>query len=241
MIMRGLMLSQKAREISGVKEIVDITDKLPKNPNKVWPTRPQSQITRIVVHHMASEAPLRNQSLYHINHHGWAGIAYHLCVDGDQLYQTNDILSRTSHAMGANDIGVGISVRADLSKRNMTDSERSALYAGILMLRALFPAAIIQGHNEASLELANHKTSCPCTSMDRIRKDIANMEQPTTPELTEVLDNTANAKLAQVYAAYSRFSDLYNVAKVAGPYQDEAIRKIVLVSDMMVSANILTK
>lgn len=241
MIMRGLKLSQQALAISGVKEIEDITDKLPKNPNKVWPTRQMSQVKRIIVHHMASEAPLKNQALYHINHHGWAGIAYHFCIDGDQLYQTNDILSRTSHAMGANDIGVGISVRADLSKRNMTDGERNALYAGILTLRALFPAAIIQGHNEASLELANHKTSCPCSDMNRIRKEVSELEQPTTPELTDVLDNTASAKLAQVYAAYTRFSDLYKTATVAGPYQEEAQRKIALVSDMMVSAGILTK
>lgn len=240
MIMRPLTLSEQAQKINK-KEIKDITDTLPKNPNKRWPTRSKDDIKRIVVHHFASEAPIKNQALYHINFHGWAGLAYHLVVVGDQLYQTNDLLSLTSHAKGANDIGVGISVLADLSKRNMTAVERNTLYSGILTLRALFPHAIIQGHNEASWELAKHATSCPCTDMNKIRKDVAKLEEPTTPELTDVLDNTASAKLAQVYAAYTRFSDLYKTATVAGPYQEEAQRKIALVSDMMVSAGVLVK
>lgn len=220
-----------------VGPIIDITDKLPKHATKQWSRRDPSMVTRIVVHHMASEAPLENQAKYHINHHGWPGIAYHLCIVKGQIYQTNDLMSLTTHALGANPSGVGIAVLGDLSKRNMTDDERQALYAAILTVKELFPNAKIQGHNEASWETAKHSTSCPCTDMDRIRKDIANIESQTA--LTQALEESVNANTARIFAAYTRFSDLYKLATNSGQYQQEAQRKCLQIAEMMIQAGIL--
>lgn len=233
-IMRNLTRTQK---MPNVGPIIDITDKLPKHPSKQWSRRDPSMVQRIVVHHMASEAPLENQAKYHVNHHQWPGIAYHLCIVKGQIYQTNDLMSLTTHALGANPSGVGIAVLGDLSKRNMTDDERHALYAAILTVKELFPDAKIQGHNEASWETAQHATSCPCTDMDRIRKDIADIESQTA--LNQALEESVNANTARIFAAYTRFSDLYKLATKPGQYQQEAQRKILQIADMMVQAGIL--
>lgn len=233
MITRPLTITQK---IPNQSPIIDITDRLPKHKIKQWPKRSAAQIQRIIVHHMASEAPLINQANYHINHHGWPGLAYHLVIVKGQVYQTNDLISRTSHAMGANDIGIGIAVLGDLSKRDMTLEERNALYAAILTVRELFPHAIIQGHNEASKELANHSTSCPCTNMDRIRKEVLKVENE---KLNSELDNTPNATMTRIYAAKGRLDDLYKLATTQGQYQAEAQRKMTQIADMMVQSGIL--
>src|SRR5690606_36739366 len=65
---------------------------------------------------------------------------------------------------------VGIVVNRDLSKGDMTDLERELLYAAILSVKAVLPIKEIKGHNELC------PTACPCTSMNRIRSDIAKLE-----------------------------------------------------------------
>jgi len=209
---RGLTLSEKAQG----KPIIDITDQLPKHPVRRWGPRKESDITRIVVHHMASEAPLVNQAKYHISHHDWPGIAYHLCIVKGQIYQTNDLLSLTSHALGANPSGVGIAVLGDLSKRNMTDEERNALYGAIITVHDMFPNAKIQGHNEASWETAKHATSCPCTDMNRIRDDVTQIELKWKQEQSPAAqDETA-------YRIANEIMWVYNLSRGKGPNGEAA-------------------
>lgn len=203
-------MSQKITTIRGltlrkhipfnVPEIQDITDVLPKHSIKTWGRLAFTDIKRIVVHHMASEAPLRNQALYHVNAHNWAGIAYKLCISDGVLYQTNDLLSYTTHAKGANTDSIGISVKADLSKRSMTDNERQLLYAGILTLLGIWPNATIVGHNEVSA------TSCPCTDMNRIRNDIELLEKKIAEQ--EDYAGSIPAECVRCYAIKERVNEL---------------------------------
>jgi hypothetical protein len=147
---------------------------LPKHPTKSWDTiervRNPEDINTIIVHHMASEAPLDKQALYHVNTHQWPGLSYHLVVSSGRLMQINDLLWFTYHASGHNPYTVSISIHGDLSKREMTSHERELLYAGILSLKAVLPITTILGHNEVNA------TACPCTSMNQIRDDIAQLE-----------------------------------------------------------------
>lgn len=165
------------REMYKLPEIVDLTNQLPKHPSKVWSRRTIESIKLMVQHHTASEAPLINQAKYHIRHHNWAGLAYTFVVDRGNIYQTNDLSSLTSHALGVNPFSVGVCVNGDLSKRPLTDFERKALTAIHFTLRELIPDLELSGHNEASLKYANHRTSCPCTDMDHLRTDLEALEE----------------------------------------------------------------
>jgi N-acetylmuramoyl-L-alanine amidase len=159
-----------------VPPIEDLTDVLPRHKTKVYPMREAEQIDTITVHHFASDAPLINQAAFHVNGHGWPGIGYSMVVWKDKLYQTNDLLSQAYHSKDHNHHSIGIAVLGNLSKRPLTDVERNLLYAGILTSKHHLPSIQrIEGHNEQG------KTACPCTDMNRIRSDIAALEQSMRP------------------------------------------------------------
>ena len=210
-----------------IPPIENIIDQLPKHPTKMWGLRDFDEVKRLIVHHFASEAPLENQARYHINAHNWPGIAYNLAVSGGRLKQTNDLLAYTTHARGANDDSIAIAVHGDLSKREMTSQERELLYAGILLVKHIWPNIEVQGHNEVSA------TACPCTSMHQIREDIAALE------LKMSVTDTPNDQLARAFKVAGRVQDLYGIASKPGQYQTEALRKLAIVEDAMNKAGIL--
>lgn len=156
---------------SSLPPIVDAVDSMPKGNLYPWPGRAMGQIDTIVVHHMASEAPLVNQALYHINGRGWRGIGYHIVIDTDKILQVNDLMHITHHCSNYNTRGIGVSIRGDLSKRALTEIERKLLNATLVTLKALFPKAEIKAHRELSA------TSCPCTDVNLIRSDVFALEQ----------------------------------------------------------------
>lgn len=209
-------------------QIEDITDQLPKHPTKKWGRRKFEEVKRLVVHHMASEAPLVNQAKYHVNSHDWAGIAYNLVVSDGRLFQTNDLLAYTTHAKGANEDSIGIAVLGDLSKRAMTSQERELLYAGILTVKGIWPGIVVVGHNEVS------KTACPCTSMNQIRADISALE------LKMSVTDTPNDRMAKAFKLRTRFEDIYKRATTNGDkFQVEAQRKLSDAYDDWVEKGVL--
>ncbi|WP_164779652.1 peptidoglycan recognition protein family protein [Paenibacillus kobensis] len=252
-----------------VPPIEDITDQLPKHPTKTWGRRKFDEVENLIVHHMASEAPLANQAKYHITAHDWPGIAYSLCVDGNRLVQTNDLLAYTTHARGANHNSIGISIRGDLSKRSMTTVERQMLYAGILLVKSIWPNIKIKAHNEVSA------TSCPCTDINLIRAEVA--ELALHIEEQQQYEQTLSATRIQAYAAAERVQALYDhyndprwsvaaeiklmwLAEITGyntpkdiaervlwlyqeaqggKFQNEAVRKLLLIADVMKQRGLL--
>lgn len=131
------------------------------------------EIDTIVVHHTASNGALVNQANYHLNHHKWPGLSYHLIIDEGRLKQVNDLLSMTFHAGGWNTNTVAVCINADLSKRAITDWERKLLYAAILTVKKLIPTIkYVRGHNE----IPENKTACPCIDMEQVRIDIGKLE-----------------------------------------------------------------
>lgn len=203
-----------------IPPIEDITDSLPKHSTKVYPMRNIEDIDTITVHHMASDAPLINQAAYHVNGRGWAAIGYTLVIYEGRLYQCNDLLAQTNHSAGHNHHSVSISIHGDLSKRPMTSQERELLYAGILTLKYYLPhIKYIAGHNEQG------KTSCPCTSMNQIREDIASLEEQIQFKASDSNQNK------EIYESVIRLNDLYDKwinkeGKYSKEIQQEALRKL---------------
>lgn len=201
-----------------VPPIIDIVDKLPRKARwedirkkyivkgqwdgVTWHTgfRNPEDITTIVIHHSGPpEGTLESHARYHASKWG-AGIAYHVAVDGGLIKQVNDLLSFTYHAGNNNTYTVGIVVNRDLSKGDMTDIERELLYAAILSVKAVLPIKEIRGHNELC------PTQCPCTSMNRIRADVAKLE-------AEIAFNQTSQKKEEIaYRIANQILFMYNMA-----------------------------
>jgi hypothetical protein len=184
-----------------VKPIIDITDNLMRNDKGDWePDRTPAEITHISIHHSAVEgASIDSYARYHVGTLGWRSIGYHLVVKGDQLYQTNDLLSFTYHTSSNNGYSVSVSVSGDLSKRGMTDDERNCLYAAILTLMSLFniPVENVLGHRE----YPGNNTSCPCLDMNKLRDDISKL-QLQMKAVTDPVLIMARAKAGSAQHAY---------------------------------------
>lgn len=155
-----------------VKPIIDITDQLPsRSPDPETPRTPD-QITFISVHHSGVEGGSpRSYADYHVNTRKWYHIGYHAVVEGDQIYQTNDLMTFSYHTSGNNHYTVSVSVSGDFTKRALTDVERNCLYGTIITYMEMFnvPVENVLGHHEYP---GNETTDCPGFSMEQVRSDI---------------------------------------------------------------------
>lgn len=158
-----------------VKPIQDITDTLPSRLPDPEPYRTKDQITHISVHHSAVEGgTIQGYANTHVNTNGWAHIGYHTVIKGDQIYQTNDLLTFAYHTSSNNAYTVSVSISGDLSKRALTTDERNCLYAVILTYMDIFgiPAENVWGHNQ----FPGNNTACPSIDMSQVRSDVKNIQ-----------------------------------------------------------------
>lgn len=204
----------------------NLIEQLPRHPTKRYPSRSLDDITEFIVHHMASEAPLINQAKFHVNGRGWAGLGYGAVIDFNRVIIANPLDWISNHTKGHNPQAYGIAIRGDLSKRSITPMERKLIAGVLASLNAMLPGRKILGHNECV------KTACPATSVDQIREDVA------TLELNVALTDTTNDTNSRLFAAYGRFTDLYNLTKSPGPHRAEAIRKCNAIEQAMVDAGV---
>lgn len=213
---------------NGIPQVQNIIDQLPNHPTKVYAKRDLSQVTTLVVHHMASEAPLINQAKFHVNGRKWPRIGYHFVLANGMIYQTNYLDTESYHTKGNNRIGIGIAILGDLTKRNITQREKELLAAVLASLRSLIPDAEIKGHNECGVA-----TSCPATSMNAIREGV------NTLELKLSVTDTPDDRVVKAFAVKTRLDAIYNTAITPNKYQPEAQRKIDMMHDWMVAEGIL--
>jgi len=189
-----------------VLSIQDITDTLTsRSPDPETPRTPE-QITHIAVHHSAVEGgTIKGYADYHVNTLKWAHIGYHAVIKGNQIYQTNDLLTFSYHTSSNNHYTVSVSVSGDLSKRPLTDDERNCLYATILTYMDIFniPVENVLGHNE----YPSNNTACPCISMDQVRKDIK------TIQMKMLQQNTWSAKMKNVADIVNQINYLTDLMK----------------------------
>lgn len=232
-------------------QIEDITDSLPKK--QTWETLPNKKnivrnkwdgtfhtgfrkpedIDTIAIHH---SGPPDGTLESHAGHHSrkWgAGIAYHIAIDQGRIFQTNDLLSFTFHVGGHNTYTVAIMINADLSQREMTSQERELLYGAILTVKSLLPIKHILGHNE----FPEAKTSCPCTSMNQIRNDIASLELNMALKAAQP---SREKRVKKFVDATNRIVDLCNKARDPNfQYTDIALDKGDLIVGFLERENLL--
>ncbi len=98
--------------------ITDITDSLTRHASKRYPSRPESQIDTIVIHHTALPADLGPERIATVlvRDRDMAGIAYHYFVAADgTIYQTQPLTTLTRHAYQFSDNSIGIAFAGDFT------------------------------------------------------------------------------------------------------------------------------
>ena len=133
--------------------IVDVVDKLEKNPDKHYDTRPLSQITHISVHHSATPANISLDLIakYHVETHGWPGIGYHFYIKPDgTIYQTNRLETISYHTRDNNSYTVGICVAGTFNDTVPTPAQMNSAAHLIawLMEKLDIPLENVKGHKE---------------------------------------------------------------------------------------------
>jgi hypothetical protein len=134
--------------------IHDISQQLSRNPGLPTPTRPTTQINRIIVHHTAVVPSVGAERIaqYLVQERGRAGIAYHYFITGDGvIQQTNDLTTVTSQSEGQiNPVALGVGFAGDFTKAvpNPAQLEAGAqLMAWLIQQLNLTPQAVF-GHKE---------------------------------------------------------------------------------------------
>lgn len=239
------------KELSDVS-IVDLRPQLPTNPKYTWESlkgnRSLDAITTIVCHHDAYPKSVsakwddmklaREIAGDHIRTTrnvpgGDAGFPYDAWIRNGTIYICNDLLPLKYGVASNNGYTVHICVSGDYKNHDeLSDVDRKALYAAIFLYKSQLPKyKELCGHGELN------PSACPGYSMAQVRTDIGQIER--TIALNTELEETPNTTTAQVFAAYTRFSDLYNLANKEGPNKAEAVRKITRIAEIMLSEGIL--
>lgn len=207
-----------------VSEIEDITDQLPKNPAYTWAklagTRDPQALTDIVVHHTGVKKSAGCTAATHARNHinstayeekGEPGIPYHIYINNGRIQQVNDLLDRTYGVASNNGYTVHIVTEGNFLYDSFTEIDRLALYAAILAVKAALPnVQHIKGHNEYN------PTDCPAIDMNKVRQDMATIEQKMAQSSTWEGKMELVAKL---YNQYNFMSDLIKVGPDDGNAQ----------------------
>lgn len=206
---------------NGYPEVVNIIDQLPNHPRLKYSKRSVPGIDKIILHHTASEAALKNQALYHVNGRGWPRIGYSIMIEKDKIYQTNYLDTMSYHCAGQNEHGLGVCILADFTKRKPTDTERKLLTAVIVSLKHLFPHI-----KEVDPHKKYQPTSCPVIPIEGVRDDVIRMEE----EMTFQVD--VKALSADSYKLAVRVKDLQG--KLKHPtWGKESARKLGLLKPVV--------
>ena len=217
-----------------VLPIQDITDTLASRlPDPETPRTPD-QITHIAIHHSAVEGgTIKGYADYHVNTLKWAHIGYHAVIKGNQIYQTNDLLTFSYHTSSNNHYTVSVSVSGDLSKRPLTDDERNCLYATVLTYMDIFniPVENVLGHNE----YPGNNTACPCIDMNQVRQDIKTIQMKMKQQVTWA---AKMKNVADIINQINYLTDLMKAGDQDGNAQ-WAVNSFQDVADMMRSKHLL--
>ena len=217
-------------------QVFDLRTILPTNPKYTWESlkglRDVTELTTIVLHHdailksaSAKMSDVEFAKSIAANHikltknrpDGDAGFPYHVWIRNGTIYTCNNLEAFTFGVASNNSYTVHICVsgRYDKGYDELTDRDRTALYAAIMMVKSVLPRfAGIKGHGEIM------PTACPGYDMKRVRSDITNIE------LTMQHEGTPEDKLADIFKTITRLNQLYATASKPGQYQQAAIDKL---------------
>lgn len=231
MSLRNLQLSSSITNSLGAVTYQDVTDILPKNPKNSWAqlagTRNIEELTTIVLHHDAypkkntinmSDMQLMTKiANEHINNKlydatGEGGIPYHIFIRNGRVYQGNDLLDRTYGVGSNNGYTVHIVVSGDYYNFDvLTDADRKALYAAILMVIDVLPNfQTIKAHSELN------PTNCPGYDHIQVVNDIKTLQMKMKEQ------DTWEAKLTKIKQMINQFNYFTNLAN-KGPNDGNAV------------------
>lgn len=104
---------------------------------------------------------------WHVDGNGWSDIGYHYVIRLDGTIELGRPLAQVgAHCSGRNQGSVGICYVGGLDqnlrpKDTRTPAQKAALRELLQVLRRIFPAATIHGHNEFAAK------ACPCFDVGR--------------------------------------------------------------------------
>jgi N-acetyl-anhydromuramyl-L-alanine amidase AmpD len=151
-----------------VSKIKNITNSLPRHPDKDYAKRDLSAIDQIVIHHSATPEDTTALSIanYHVgpNHisdDGIPGIAYHFLIDvKGQILQVNELTTISWHTSGQNTRSIGICLIGNFDEISPSKAHYKSLIYLIRYLRKKLGPLEIAGHNEYA------NKSCPGDQID---------------------------------------------------------------------------
>lgn len=149
----------------------DMRKTIRKHPTKRYSSVSTSKKTHIILHHsLTLTGSAEAYANYHIDTHGWAGIAYHFVIEKDGTIKwCNDLGVVSYHAGNANIYSVGVNMTGDFRTQNPTDEQYDSLYKLIHALKRVMNVTDnkrIIAHQEAPSYLWKQ---CPSLDMDAVR------------------------------------------------------------------------
>lgn len=222
--------------------VVDLRGHIPVNPKGGWndinAPRDINKLTTTVFHHDAlsksstekytDEELIRNIANSHIKStknrsNGDGGFPYHLFIRNGRVFIVNDPETFTYGVASNNAYTVHISVSGNYAANDvLNDADRNALYAAYYISKASMPAfKELKAHGEIT------PTRCPGYDMHKVRADIAQID------LSLELNENLQGQLLNAAALETRVKDLYGKALMPGKFQEEAIRKLSRVADIL--------
>ncbi|MBN1217399.1 MAG: N-acetylmuramoyl-L-alanine amidase [Anaerolineae bacterium] len=133
--------------------IQNITTQLKRDPGKQFPTRPLSQIQRIVIHHTAIPPTVGAERIaqHRVDTQGWPGIGYHYFITGEgAIQQTNELTTQSTHAGNYDPVAIGVCFAGDFTNTVPTPAqiEAGAQLIAWLISQFSLPLASVNGYKE---------------------------------------------------------------------------------------------
>ncbi|PAD17419.1 N-acetylmuramoyl-L-alanine amidase [Shouchella clausii] len=95
----------------------------------------------IAIHHsLSTEGSSASFANFHVNEHGWPGVAYHFVIRKDGTIEWNHNLGvRSYHVGNSNRIAVGIGLVGDFRKQKPTEAQKQSLSVLVAALKKDLP------------------------------------------------------------------------------------------------------
>lgn len=221
--------------------IVNLIGHIPTNPKYTWESlngaRDINNLSVAVAHHDAlsksstakynDEELIRRIATSHINStrnlKGGDNFPYHIWIRNGRVYLCNSITDMTYGVASKNKNSIHICVSGNYAEHDvLTDADRNALIVAYYIAKANMPSfEKFVGHSELN------PTRCPGYDMHKVHADIAQID------LSMELNENLQGQLLNAASLETRVKDLYSKAVTPGKYQEEAIRKLSRVADIL--------
>lgn len=161
-------------------KINDKRNSLVKHSSKTYRKRAISSIKNIAIHHSATTSGNSESfARYHVNHHGWPGIAYHYVVNKDgsiDYCHNHEVVSY--HVGNSNSKAIGICMVGDFRTQKLEKLQRDATLQLVRKLLKELNLSFddVWGHVEFP---GYARKPCPSVSMEQFRRSLRDFASQT--------------------------------------------------------------